>query len=441
MGSGHGHGGDTSGVAVARWARIVVIVLLVACGALAVVGVVKWWPDSGKVAQMQGLIPYTAEGVDIVKGRMVAVEPVCTFDSGVGSGIASGLSDGSGYVGGDGTADDGATDGGMTGDSPTPACGDSQVQVLTGSLAGTTADIALTPDIIATGIAVGDSVYLIDTSGSGADPGTSLSYFRADRDGPLWALLAVFIVVVVLVAWLRGLMALVSLAFAGLAVVGYLIPALMSGYPPVTVTLAAAVLILVVMLYLTHGLSMRTSVALLGALVGVGLSTVGASLGVVGTRLAGLGDENAGLLVFNVDWIDVQQLVVASVVLAGLGTLNDVTVTQASALWELRAAAPTMGRWRLFRAAMRIGRDHVASTVYTIVFAYLGTALVLLVAVQLYGGGPHWFLNSDQVAEEIVRVLVGGIALLLAMPVTTAIGALVLGHGEAYQPKHAQGMI
>ena len=133
-----------------------------------------------------------------------------------------------------------------------------------------------------------------------------------------------------------------------------------------------------------------------------------------------------------------QQLVVASVVLAGLGTLNDVTVTQASALWELRAAAPTMGRWALFRSAMRIGRDHVASTVYTIVFAYLGTALLLLVAVQLYGGGPHWFLNSDQVADEIVRVLIGGIALLLAMPVTTAIGALALGPGAMYQPKHAR---
>jgi len=408
--------------------RVVVIVLLAVCGATAVVGVIRWWPDSAKVSELQGLIPYTADGVDIVRGQMVTVVPECT-----GPALGSPTESSPGAV--SGTLVIPGQVGDATADSD---CGESQVRVLTGSLAGTTADISLTPDIIATGISAGDSVYLLDTAGAGVDPSSALSYFRADRDASLWWLLVVFVVVVLLVAWLRGLMALVSLGFAGLAVVGYLIPALMSGQPPLPVTLAAAVLILIVMLYVTHGVSMRTSIALLGALVGVGLSALGASLGVVGARLGGLGDENAGLLVFNIDWIDVQQLVVASVVLAGLGTLNDVTVTQASALWELRAAAPTMGRWALFRSAMRIGRDHVASTVYTIVFAYLGTALLLLVAVQLYGGGPHWFLNSDQVADEIVRVLIGGIALLLAMPVTTAIGALALGPGAMYQPKHAR---
>ena len=91
------------------------------------------------------------------------------------------------------------------------------------------------------------------------------------------------------------------------------------------------------------------------------------------------------------------------------------------------STSPAMGRATLFRRAMRIGRDHVASTVYTLVFAYLGTSLVLLVAVQLYGGTPYDFATAENVAEEIVRALVGGIALVLAMPVTTAIAVLVVG--------------
>ena len=92
-----------------------------------------------------------------------------------------------------------------------------------------------------------------------------------------------------------------------------------------------------------------------------------------------------------------------------------------------------MSRWELVRSAMRIGRDHGASTVYTLVFAYLGTSLVLLVAVQLYGGGAIDFVTSEEVAEEIARTLVGGLALVLAMPATTAIGALVVA-GASIEP-------
>jgi uncharacterized membrane protein len=241
----------------------------------------------------------------------------------------------------------------------------------------------------------------------------------------LW-LVVLFVVAVVAVARIRGLMALVSLGFAGALVIWYLIPALLSGQPAVPVTISASVLILIVMLYVTHGISMRTSVALLGALVGVGITTVLAWVFIIGSRLAGYGDEAVGLLAFNVSWIEVQQLIVASVILAGLGTLNDVTITQVSALWELRAASPHMSRLELFGRAMRIGRDHIASTVYTLIFAYLGTALAVLVAAQLFGGTFLDFVTAENVAEEVIRALAGGVALILAMPITTAIGALVV---------------
>ena len=284
----------------------------------------------------------------------------------------------------------------------------------------------------------GDHVLLLDTAGvSGGKGDDDFAFYRDDRGGSLLWLAILFAVGVVLVAWRRGLMALVSLAVAGVVVIGYLLPALLSGRPPVPVTLASSVLILIVMLFATHGLSMRTAVAVVGALIGLGLSTAFAWFGVIGSRLAGIGDESAELLTSSVSWISVQQLVVASVILAGIGTLNDVTITQVSALWELREASSTLSRLQLFRSAMRIGRDHVASTVYTLVFAYLGTALVLLVAVQLYGGAPANLLTAENVAEEIVRTLVGGIALVLAMPITTAIGALHRHRGRT--PRGAPG--
>jgi uncharacterized membrane protein len=139
------------------------------------------------------------------------------------------------------------------------------------------------------------------------------------------------------------------------------------------------------------------------------------------------------MLVAQVPGLSLQRVLVASVVIAGLGALNDVTITQSSAVWELRAAAPGMGRVELFRSAMRIGRDHVASTIYTLAFAYVGTALALLLAVQLYDRPLLDLLGTEEIAEEVVRSLAGGLGLVLAMPVTTVLAALVVsGPRPAY---------
>jgi uncharacterized membrane protein len=391
IGHGHLHDGP-SRISVGRWPRIAVIALIAASALGAVLGVLHWSPEQQRVSHLQGLVPVVARGVTVVHAELTRVRTACS-----GNEVDASL-----------------------------ACGASDAKLLDGSAAGATVGIDLTPDVIGTGLRPGDHVLLLDTSRVTGGQGADFSFYRADRGGSMLWLAILFAVAVVLVAWRRGLMALVSLGFAGAVVAWYLLPALLSGRPPVPVTVAASVLILIVMLFVTHGVSMRTAVAVVGALIGLALSTAFAWYGVVGSRLGGLGDESAGLLTFNVPWIGVQQLVVASVILAGLGTLNDVTITQVSALWELRAASPTMSRRALFRSAMRIGRDHVASTVYTVVFAYLGTALVLLVAVQLYGGAPVDLLTAENVAEEIVRTLVGGLALVLAMPITTAIGTLVV---------------
>ena len=386
MGVGHGHPHDAEDrLRVVGPPRLVVLALIAACGLAAVLGVLHWWPDGRQVQQVQGRLPVVAGGVAVVPAELVRVRAACSGDG----------------------------DGG--------GCGDSAARLLQGDRAGRTVAVPLTPDVIATGLRARDRVLLFDLSRTGG----GYAFSRADRGAPLLWLAVLFAIVVVLVVRLRGAMALLSLAFAAAVVVAFLVPALLTGRPPVPVTVAAAVLILIVILYATHGPSLRTSVALLGALTGVGLSVGFAWLGVLSTRLGGLGDDAAALLEQHAGRVDVQQLVIASVVIAGLGTLNDITVTQASAVWELRGASPGMSGRELFRRAMRIGRDHVASSVYTLVFAYLGTALVLIVAVQLYRGSLVDFTTAEDVALEVVRTLVGGLALVLAMPVTTAIAVAV----------------
>jgi uncharacterized membrane protein len=181
-----------------------------------------------------------------------------------------------------------------------------------------------------------------------------------------------------------------------------------------------------VVLYTTHGISLRTSAALAGTLVGMVLTAGVGWWAVDSAHLTGVVDDGGRVLSTFAADISLQDLLIAAVVIAGLGVLNDVTITQASAVWELRGASPTMSRPRLFTSAMRIGRDHIASTIYTIVFAYAGTALTLLLAVSLYDRSWLDLLGTEEIAEELVRSFASSIGLVLAVPVTTAIAVAVV---------------
>ncbi|WP_291277731.1 YibE/F family protein, partial [Galactobacter sp.] len=193
-------------------------------------------------------------------------------------------------------------------------------------------------------------------------------------------------------------------------------------------------LIMFVVLYLAHGISARTSAALIGTLLGLALT---AALAVLSTRsagLVGLGDESTYTLHAQLPDVSLSGIVVVGMLIAGLGVLNDVTVTQASAVWELAEASPGLGARALFGRAMRIGRDHIASTVYTIAFAYVGSAFASLMVMSLYGLPIGQLLNSSSLAAEVVSILVGSIGLVVAIPLTTAVAVgLVKAGGTGVQ--------
>ncbi|WP_062072171.1 YibE/F family protein [Demequina sediminicola] len=252
-----------------------------------------------------------------------------------------------------------------------------------------------------------------------------------NRGPPMLLLLVVYVVLVLAVAWWRGLGALLGLVAAFGVIIFFTVPALFEGSDPLVVGLVTGSGALFLLLYMAHGVNARTTTAYLGTLAGLLITTILAWWAVDASKLTGFWSEEGSHLELAGRSVDLQGLVLCGIIIAGLGVLNDVTVTQASAVWELRAARPDISRWNLFARGMRIGRDHIASTVYTIAFAYVGAALPAIMLVSLYDQSLGVSLTSAEIAEEVVRTLVGSIGLVLAVPLTTGIAALVVGYEGA----------
>ncbi|MEV6548873.1 YibE/F family protein [Streptomyces sp. NPDC051597] len=247
-----------------------------------------------------------------------------------------------------------------------------------------------------------------------------------NRRFPMALLAGIFALVVVAVGRLRGVMALVALIVSFAVLTLFILPAILQGSNPLLVAVVGSSAIMLIALYMCHGLSARTSVAVLGTLVSLVLIGLLGSLFIGWASLTGNTDDNTGLIHGLYPDIDMSGLLLAGVIIGSLGVLDDVTVTQTSAVWELHEANPGMGPRGLYRAAIRIGRDHIASVVNTLVLAYAGAALPLLLLFSIAQSSVGTVANSELVAEEIVRTLVGSIGLVASVPVTTALAALVV---------------
>jgi uncharacterized membrane protein len=391
VGHGHSHRAGDDTVEVTALPRTVLLSVLAAALVLTVVGLLTLWPDGDAVDDLRGSVDFAAEGVTFPEATVDEIAPGCA-----------------------------------TLTEPRDGCGTIDITVAEGADEGAEVTVEVPPQVSESGLQPGDRVELIrNPPATDTEPAT-FGYFNTERDGSLWLLGGLFALVVLVVARWRGLMSLIGLGFAGGVMGLFMIPALLVGESPVPVAVVGAVAIMYVVLYTTHGFSIRTSAALAGTLGGIALTAALGAWAVDASRLTGVTDEAGGQLTANAGGLDFQALLVAAVVIAGLGVLNDVTITQTSAVWELRGAAPAMSRRSLFASAMRIGRDHIASTIYTIVFAYAGTALLLLLVVSLYDRPLLDLAGTDEIATEIVRSLTSSIGLVLAVPLTTAIAALTV---------------
>ena len=246
------------------------------------------------------------------------------------------------------------------------------------------------------------------------------------RTVPMALLAGVYALVVILVARWRGFRALLGLAGAYAVMAYFILPGLVEGKPPLLLALVGSSVIMIAVLYFAHGFSARTSTALLGTIFGLVATALIAAWASGASQLTGLNDDADFYLQTVSENVSLSGVLLCGLIISGLGVLNDVTITQSSAVWEMHELAPESSARRLFAGAMRVGRDHIASTVYTIVFAYAGAALPLLIITSLQGLPFEETVTGGELAEEIVRTLVGSIGLVLAIPVTTAIAILVV---------------
>ena len=278
-------------------------------------------------------------------------------------------------------------------------------------------------------LAAGDHIRIsrqVDQSGT-----TTYAFYDYERSWPLIALAAVFAVVVVAVARWRGLRALLGIVVAFLVLVVFLLPALRDGAAAIPVALVASAAILYAVIYLAHGVSLRTSAALLGTLTSLLLATVLSWGAIELAHLTGLSEDQNNEVAAYMGHVSITGLLLAGFIIGSLGVLNDVTVTQASTVFELAEVGDGSSRGAIFLGAMRVGRDHIASTVYTLVLAYAGSALPLLLLFSVANRSLGDVLTSESVAIEIARSAVGGIALALSVPLTTAIAAVLAKPGAA----------
>ena len=383
MGHGHSHSHRSVDVRTSGPVTRLLLIVLALTAVATLVGVGMLWPSGGRPPT-----PYSAAGVSYPDGEVLRVGeacPVVTEDST---------------------------------DFP-DVCDDVDIR-LDGD-GGTVTELRVRPGVVEA-LQVGDRATLVAVPQEGSQE-PDYGWVGVDRKPPLGWLTLGFLLVVALIARLRGLLAILGLVVAGLVIGYFMLPALLAGESGLAVALVGSTAIMFVVLYLAHGPSVRTSTALAGTLIGL-LITAGIGLVAIHTaRLSGLGDESSLLLRNQADQLDFRGLLTCAVIVAGLGVLNDVTITQSSSVWELREAAPHLTRRQIFASGMRIGRDHIASTIYTIVFAYAGTAVATMLLISLYDRPLIDILSDEAIAEEVARTLASAIGLVLAVPATTAIAA------------------
>jgi uncharacterized membrane protein len=252
------------------------------------------------------------------------------------------------------------------------------------------------------------------------------SYVDHDRTKPLLWLAVVFAVAVVALSRWRGFAALIALAVTAVMLTQFILPAILKGENALLVAVVGGTVIMAIALFLTHGINAESSIALSGTVAALGLTVVLGWFFTKFCQLSGLASEGASGAKALVPDIDLTGLLVAGMVIGALGVLDDVTVTQAAAVWELSASNPSASRRELVGAGLRIGRTHVASVVNTLVLAYAGASLPVLLVFAIQDLPGRAVLSTESVAVEVVRGLVGSLGIIAAVPLTTALAAMAV---------------
>ena len=352
-GHGHGRGAAEAAPPAPPGAGRVLALILVPAALAALIAMLVMWPGEQAAHNSQGL------DRDLARGTVTAVQP------------------------------------GDCGTGPT-ACPQADVRITAGPGEGQTVSVPAPAGIGAPTLSTGNKVVMV--YGPDAPPGSQYQVIDFQRGRPLLLLGLLFVVVVLAAGRLRGLAALGGSRgqLRGAPAASWC-RASPPGASPLPIAVVGAAVIMFVVLYLTHGVNAQTSVAVLGTLGSLVLTGVLGTVVTAATHLTGYGGEEATTLSMYQRDVDLHGLLLAGIIIGSLGVLDDVTVTQSATVAELAHANPGLSRLQLYRAATRVGRAHIASTVNTIVLAYAGASLPLL--LLLTGGSRS---TGDLLTSEVV---------------------------------------
>lgn len=288
----------------------------------------------------------------------------------------------------------------------------------------------------------GDRVYVEHRTDSLGQEAYTIT--EAYRLHVLMYILLALVLLVIVLGGKKGVLSILSLIGSYAAIYYILFPGILSGYNPVLLSGGLSIVILFFVMYVTHGFKRLTTSAYLGSCISVGITIIFSYISVKAAHLTGFTDDSSVYLNFNTNGtLDFTGLLLGAIIIGVIGIIDDVAITQAAVVSELRAVLPHASKLDIWKRAMSVGRDHMGAVVNSLVLAYTGTALPLM--LLMYSSDIHIIemLNKEFIATEIVRTIIGSIGLMLAVPITTYISILLIrkvnekdGHGHAHSHTH-----
>jgi uncharacterized membrane protein len=269
------------------------------------------------------------------------------------------------------------------------------------------------------------------------DGSESYAVTNIDRRGPLMIFVALFAFAVIALGGWQGVRSLVALGVSFLAIFYVLLPGLLAGYNPLMLSFLVAAGILFGAIFFTHGFNRESLVAYGGTMLAVGLTGILAIMAVGATELSGFASDESVYLNFNTDGLlDFTGLLLGAIIVGVLGVLDDIAVTQAAVVVELYNSNSKLSPRDVYKRALRVGREHVGALVNTLVLAYAGASLPMLMYFYLAPVGFWSLINSEIFATEIIRAVVGSIGLIMTVPIVTGLAVWYL---KDYQSQHSHG--
>lgn len=275
-------------------------------------------------------------------------------------------------------------------------------------------------------VQTGDTVVLQKTQTISNGKPRYYLYDKYRLTNIIYAALVFFFLVLIVAGW-KGLGSVLGLSISLAVIIFYMIPRILSGASPLQVSLIASLIILLVTTYLAHGISKQTTVALFSTFLSLMLTIWIASFFVASTQLTGMTSETSDLLLGPTSHINLRGLLLAGIIIGTLGALNDITTTQSATIFSIAKHDPMSNFQKLFTTGFSVGKEHIVSMVNTLVLAYAGASLALLLFFVLNPQKvPYWvIINNEDISDEIIRTLAGSIGLILVVPIVTILAAIV----------------